>query len=297
MAGHGSRSIGRELVRRAARDAAGQLRPERLRLLYELRRGLERDEIVLHFQPKVAVTTDRVSGFEALVRWAHPARGLLFPASFLPAVERSPVMGALTRHVLRLALTEQAKWAKAGHPITVQVNLATRDLLDPDFPPAVAREMRRRATARFALGLEMTEHDILEDRATASATVQALAAMGVAVALDDFGTGYSSLSHLRALAFDELKVDRSFVCAMLEDRSSQSIVRATIDLSHDLGVKVVAEGVETRAVYDELERMGCDRVQGYWLARPMPAGEVLEWLQAREKRAGYAAPGVTRPDS
>jgi EAL domain-containing protein (putative c-di-GMP-specific phosphodiesterase class I) len=296
MPGHGGRSIGRELVRRAVRDAATQLRPERMRVLYELRRGMENGEIVLHFQPKVALATGRVAGFEALVRWHHPTGGLLYPGSFLPAVERSPVMGALTRKVLRLALAEQARWSGAGHPSTVQINLATRDLLDPDFPAVIANELALAKTDRYALGLEMTENDILEDPETASATVQALAQLGVSVALDDFGTGYSSLSHLRALPIHELKVDCTFVAAMLEDRSSHSIVRATIDLSHDLGVTVVAEGVESEAVRDELLRLGCDRIQGYWVARPMPAGDVLGWLSAREVES-YAAPGVTRPDS
>ena len=295
MPGHG-RGIGRELARRVARDAAAQLSPARLRLLRELRRGIDAGETVVHFQPKVALATGHVRGFEALVRWDHPSRGLLQPGDFLPAVERSPVMATLTRQVLRLALAEQARWARAGLDLPVQVNLATRDLLDPRFPAAIALELADAGAGRYALGLEMTENDILEDPEAASTAVEALASMGVTVALDDFGTGYSSLSHLRALAIDEVKVDRSFVATMLEDRSSHSIVRATIDLAHDLGITVVAEGVETREVRDELLRLGCDGIQGYWLARPMPADAVLDWLRKRERET-YAAPGVTSPDS
>jgi EAL domain-containing protein (putative c-di-GMP-specific phosphodiesterase class I) len=190
-------------------------------------------------------------------------------------------MPAITRHVLDLALDDQAEWERAGTAVPVQVNLTARDLLEPDFASTLAERLERRGAPGTVLGVEITENDLLEDPKQACGTVAALNDLGVNVALDDFGTGYSSLARLRDLPIDEVKVDRSFISTMTEDHSSRSIVKATVDLAHDLGARVVAEGVEDAATRSVLSGLGCDDEQGYLLARPMPPAELRDWLAAR----------------
>jgi EAL domain-containing protein (putative c-di-GMP-specific phosphodiesterase class I) len=278
----GHRSVARRETVRALGGLATALHPRRIQLLRRVRVALESEELFLVYQPKQDLLSGRIVGAEALLRWRHPERGVVPPGAFLPAIAGSAVMADITRWALDRALAAHRSWGVAGRGVTVEVNLAGRDLLDPGFCEAVGRLLEDRGASPGTLGLEITENDLLEDPERASTTVIALGEKGVTVALDDFGTGYSSLTRLRELPIDEVKIDRSFVAHMLEQRSARSIVRATIDLTHDLGRTVVAEGVESEAVRDDLVTLGCDLLQGFWLARPMPSDEMAGWLAARD---------------
>ena len=259
--------------------------PDRLALASELRRGIERGELELHFQPKVAVGDGRVTGVEALVRWNHPERGLLAPDAFIPLAERTGVIGALTRWVVDTALEQVAAWAREGIDIPIAVNLSGADVLDAGLADAIGDALERAGVAGDRLECEISEDTVLADPARAIESLTRLRAMGVRLSLDDFGQGQSSLSYLKRLPLDELKIDRSFVMGMSEDDSDAAIVRATIDLGRHLGLSVVAEGVETDAVLASLADLRCDVAQGYGLSRPLPAAELRRWL---DDRAGAA---------
>jgi diguanylate cyclase len=270
--------------------AVDQHSPRRLALLGGLRRALERDELVLHYQPKADLHTGQVLGVEALVRWQHPAHGLLGPGEFIPLAERTGLIHPLTRWVLETALRQAAGWRRAGHHLSIAVNVSTRSLLDRDFPEQVADLLAALQVPPASLVLEVTESAVMADPALALEILGRLHALGVGLALDDFGTGYSSMAYLKALPVDELKVDRSFIGHMTSSNSDAVIVRSTIDLGHNLGLHVVAEGVENRATWDELAALGCDTAQGYHLSRPMPAADLERWLNQA------AVPeGTTRP--
>jgi diguanylate cyclase len=258
--------------------AVDQHSPRRLALLGGLRRALERDELVLHYQPKADLQSGQILGVEALVRWQHPDHGLLAPEEFIPLAERTGLIHPLTRWVLDAALRQAAQWQQAGHRLSVAVNVSTRCLLDPGFPDEVAERLHAWQVPAGSLMLEVTESAVMADPARALDVLGRLHAMGVKLAVDDFGTGYSSMAYLKALPVDELKVDRSFVGQMADSSSDAVIVRSTIDLGHNLGLRVVAEGVETQAAWQELEALGCDTAQGFYLGRPMPASDLERWL-------------------
>jgi len=248
-----------------------------LQLAQELRTALETDELVLHYQPKVDLETGDVHSVEALVRWDHPTRGLLYPGDFLRLVEESGLMPALTRVVLAKALDQVAAWERAGHPLTVAVNLSASSLSDTDLPSQVASMLADRALPPSSLQLEITEEFLLVDRDLAHAILTRLRTSGVKISVDDFGAGYNSLAYLRDLPIDELKLDRSFVTPMTHDTRSAALVASTIRLAHSLGLRIVAEGVETERAYTELTRLGCDEAQGYYMTRPVTAAELDEW--------------------
>ncbi|HVP03274.1 MAG TPA: GGDEF domain-containing phosphodiesterase, partial [Solirubrobacteraceae bacterium] len=255
--------------------------PERLALASELRRAIERDQLVLHFQPKVAIDSGRVIGVEALVRWEHPARGTVPPAEFVPLAERTGVIGALTRWVLDAALTQCRAWMDDGIDLPVAVNLSGADVLDAGLPDAIAAALDRAGVPGDRLECEISEHTVLADPQRAVESLGRLRAMGVRLSLDDFGQGQSSLSYLGRLPLDEIKIDRAFVMGMCADASDAAIVRATIDLGRGLGLQVVAEGVEDDAALQGLARLRCDVAQGYGLSRPLPAAELERWLADR----------------
>jgi diguanylate cyclase len=259
--------------------------PRRLALLGGLRRALERDELLLHYQPKADVQSGRVLGAEALVRWRHPEHGLLGPNEFIPLAERTGLIHPLTRWVLEAALRQAAAWHRAGHHLSMAVNVSTRCLLDHAFPDEVAERLRAWEVPAGSLVLEVTESAVMADPARALDVLGRLHDMGVRLALDDFGTGYSSMAYLKALPVDELKVDRSFVGEMVTSPSDTMIVRSTIDLGHNLGLRVVAEGVESQDAWRQLEALGCDTAQGYYLGRPMPAADLEHWLERPADRA------------
>jgi diguanylate cyclase (GGDEF)-like protein len=255
----------------------------RLALLGELRRALDEDEFELHYQPKANLHTGRVDGVEALVRWNHPVRGLVPPDEFIPLAEQTGVIKPLTAWVLNEALGQCRAWRDSGLGLTVAVNLSVRNLLDAHLPESISELLRRHELPPSALELEITESTIVADQVRALDVLTRLNAMGVGLSVDDFGTGYSSLAYLKDLPVCELKIDRKFVNNMTEDGDDAFIVRSTIDLGRNLGLQVVAEGVETEAVWDQLAQLGCDVAQGYYLSRPLPAATLTEWLSARKQ--------------
>jgi diguanylate cyclase (GGDEF)-like protein len=259
--------------------------PERLGLVADLRRGIERRELVLHYQPKLDLRTGETAGVEGLVRWVHPSLGLLQPHAFIDLAERTGLIKSLTLAVIDLAVEQAARWQAAGTPLTVAVNVPVRSLLDPAFPGQVAERLAREALPPSSIAIEITESTMLADPDAALAVLSALGAMGVKMAIDDFGTGYSSLAYLKRLPVSELKIDRTFVCNLVDGRNDEVIVRSTIELGHNLGLRVVAEGVEDEETLDELRRLGCDEAQGYHLSRPVPAGELERWLARRRPPA------------
>ena len=261
----------------------------RLALVSELKRALERDELVLHYQPKVELRTGEARGVEALVRWDHPGRGLLGPGEFITLAEQTGLIRSLTRWVLDEALRQVAAWRSEGTILTVAVNLSARSLLDPSLPEQVDRVLRRNGLEAAALELEITESSLMADPGGAREILGRLRDLGVRLAIDDFGVGHSSLAYLGRLPVDDIKVDRSFVLGMEEDPGDAAIVRSTIELARSFGLETIAEGVETPSAWHRLAEMGCDRVQGYLLARPMPAADVAGWAAARRGAADAAA--------
>jgi predicted signal transduction protein with EAL and GGDEF domain len=251
----------------------------RLVLLGDLRRAIAGGELTLYYQPKINSDTGALSSVEALVRWQHPTLGLLQPDEFIPLAESTAIIHALTTEVLRLALTQARQWADAGRPIPVSVNISARSLLDPTFPAQVRELLDAHGVPPQLLSLELTETAVMTDRDLALTVLQALDAMNVSLSIDDFGTGYSSMSYLKTLPVKELKIDRSFVMGMANDPDSAVIVRSAVDLGHNLGMTVVAEGVEDGMARSELAGMGCDLVQGYEICRPVPARELELWIE------------------
>ncbi|MDO8106356.1 EAL domain-containing protein [Isoptericola sp. b441] len=264
-------------------DPHGSEREDRERTATELRAALATGQLVLHYQPKVALSTGVVVGVEALVRWQHPTRGLLYPDAFLDVVEETGLMRALTDEVLRTALDQVATWRLAGAAVSVAVNLPASILVDVDLPTQVQVMLAERRLPATALELEITEESLMSDRARARTILSELRDNGVRIAVDDFGTGYSSLAYLRDLPIDELKLDRSFVFPMSDDPRAVALVSSTIGLAHSLGLRMVAEGVENGHAYRTLARIGCDQAQGYYLSPPLPAEQLGPWLAARRR--------------
>jgi diguanylate cyclase (GGDEF)-like protein len=252
-----------------------------LGLLVELRRAIANDELVLHFQPKLGLSTGDLHGVEALVRWQHPTRGLLGPMEFIPLAENTGLMGPLTDWVLRHAIAQAARWRDSGLMIPVAVNIGRRSLIDQDLPVAVLTLLADGGLPAHLLELEITETAIMTDPVRVSRVLRHLQAMGVRVAIDDFGVGYTSLAHLKSLPVDVLKIDRHFISEMLHSEKDQAIVESVISLGHRLGFTVLAEGVENQAVADRLTSLGCDEGQGYHLGRPMPCDRLDDWLNKR----------------
>jgi len=263
-------------------DADSGQGSERLRTLEELRESIRSRTLSVHYQPKIETHTGRVVGVEALVRWDHPTRGLLFPDAFLQLAEDAGLMRDLTMVVLEQSLDEVGRWCREGHQLTVAVNLSASSLVDLELPDLVLCALRERNLPAGVLQLEITEDFLMGDRERARDILSRLRALGVKVAVDDFGTGYSSLSYLKELPIDELKLDRSFVTPMSADPRAAAIVHSTIGLAHSLGLTLVAEGVEDETTALQLTTSGCDQAQGYFFSKALPAGELDAWLADRE---------------
>jgi diguanylate cyclase (GGDEF)-like protein len=251
--------------------------PDRLKLLGELRRAIEQNELVLYYQPKVNLKTSEVIGFEALVRWQHPEQGLLAPDRFVPFAEHTGLVKPLTRYVMREAVRSCARWQQTGLGLGVAVNLSARDLLDLNLPDEVKLLLSETGIKPSLLELEITENTILSDPVRTRTILNRLKELGVRLAIDDFGSGYSSLGYLKRLPLDVLKIDKSFVMTMMADEDSAAIVRSTIDLAHNLGLEVVAEGVASEHVSAILATLNCDAAQGFYFSGPIPADEVAAW--------------------
>jgi diguanylate cyclase (GGDEF)-like protein len=263
--------------------------PEQLALVAELRRAIAEDQLSVFFQPKVSISSGRVCGVEALVRWHHPRHGLLLPASFVPVAERSGLIQPLTTVVMRRAVAACSDWHRHGIDMDVAVNLSARSLDDPRLGDSVAALLDDYGLPADQLTLEITEDSVMADAARTIHVLDGLHTMGVRLSVDDFGTGYSSLSYLSRLPVDEVKIDRSFVANIDSDSHDQTIVRAIADLAGNLSLDVVAEGVEDAAVYDRLQEFGCDLAQGYHIGRPMPLTDLLPWLSAYRPDRGRKA--------
>ena len=251
-----------EALKPAARD--------QLSLLGELRHAVEHEELRLFFQPKIEFRTGRVTGAEVLLRWQHPTRGLLGPADFIPFAEKTGFIRRLTRWTLDHAIAQGALWQRAGKALGLAVNISVDDIGDVRLDSRVASMLTRHQLPPALLTLELTESGFIEDATRALRVLDAVAALGVSLSIDDFGTGYSSLSHLARMPVHEVKIDRSFVQGLESDPEFAPVVRSAIDMGHGLGLKVVAEGIETETSAVRLRNFGCDIAQGYWYAKPMP---------------------------
>ncbi len=253
--------------------------PNRLALLGDLRRALKENELIVHYQPKAEIKTGKVTSAEALVRWRHPERGMVPPNQFIPLAEHTTLITGLTFHVLDAVLAQSRRWTREQRALTVSVNLSARNLLDPKLPDEIDALLKKWGVPTDHLELEITESTVLGEPDRALEILNRLRGMGLALSLDDFGTGYSSLAYLQRLPVHELKIDRSFVKNMTTDESDAKIVKSTIDLGRNLGLQVVAEGVESEEIWSHLAALDCDIVQGYYLSRPLPPDELSVWLK------------------
>jgi diguanylate cyclase (GGDEF)-like protein len=260
----------------------------RLALVGELRSALDRGELVPYYQPKVELATGRVMGVEALVRWEHPRGGVLAPDEFIPLLEQSSLLRRFTLQVVEMALRDCGAWRSRGLNLKVAVNLSMRNLLDSQLPGDLRRLVHHSPNLMSdALELEITESMIVSDPERIFRVCSGLRQFGFQLTVDDFGTGYSSLAYLQRLPVSSLKIDKSFVAAMdAGDADSETIIRSTLDLAHNLGLAVVAEGVETQAAFDKLADLGCDHAQGFLITRPLPQDELVSWLDSRQMRSG-----------
>ncbi len=253
---------------------------ETLELLADLKAGIDRGELELHYQPKVHPADRSVDTVEALVRWRHPRRGLLGPYQFLDLAERNGLMHQLTERIVSLAIDQMARWRDEGVDLSVAVNLAMPNLLDTALPERIADRLDERGLDRGRLTLEVTENVLMSDPDRVLGNLNALKAAGMKLSLDDFGAGTTSLAYLRDLPLDEVKMDRSMVAPLGGSGDDAVIVSASISIARDLGLHVVAEGAEDAETVDELVRLGCDEIQGYHFAKPMPPVELTRWLAA-----------------
>ncbi|MEA2271938.1 MAG: hypothetical protein QOI98_646, partial [Solirubrobacteraceae bacterium] len=265
---------------------------DRLAMVAELRAGIESGELILHYQPQVDLPSGNVPAVEALVRWQHPTRGLVSPAEFIPLAEHAGLIRPLTARVLDDALRQCRLWLDDGIAVRVAVNLSARSLLDDGLPNEVARLLAGHELGAEHLGLEITESVIMADPARAIEVLRRLGEMGIRLGIDDFGTGYSSLGYLRRLDVDEIKIDRSFVLGMATEADDRQIVHSIVDLGHNLGLAVVAEGVEDESTLLQLRRLGCDSAQGYHLSRPLAPSNLTPWLRVRAPRVEPAVAGL-----
>ena len=254
--------------------------PRRLAMVGRLRTAIAEDGLSVFYQPKVALRSGDVVGVEALARWDDAHHGKVTPDEFIPLAEHTGLIGALTVSILRQVARQWQAWAAVGVDLEVAVNLSAHSLLDLDFPTRVADLLTEHGMPITRLRLELTESSVMTDRHRTSSVLQGLHDLGCGLSVDDYGTGYSSLSYLKQLPVDELKIDRSFVRDCATDDSDAAIVRSTIDLGRNLGLQVVAEGVEDRPTWDRLTALGCDVAQGYLLSRPLAAGDLLEWVRS-----------------
>jgi EAL domain-containing protein (putative c-di-GMP-specific phosphodiesterase class I)/GGDEF domain-containing protein len=280
------RSEARAAVYRAEIDPH---RPEQLSLMSDLRHGLQHGELLLHYQPKLDLATRRIVGAEAVVRWQHPTRGMILPDTFIGLAEETGNIGYLTSWALRAGIAQAAVWDRQGLALKVSVNLSVRDLNDIDLPDRLAAMLREAGLTADALVLEITESAIMGEPDAAIAVLRRLADLGLALAIDDFGVGQSSLAYLKRLPVAELKIDKTFVLRLAQSPDDQTIVRSVIELGHSLGYRVTAEGLEDADSLEILAAFGCDQVQGFAIARPLPpdvfARFVAGW-QARQPLAG-----------
>jgi diguanylate cyclase (GGDEF)-like protein len=287
IAGHLSKNTHTPVVFAGSYDRTSSTH---LALMPDLRRAIEVGELVVDYQPETDVATGEVRKVEALVRWKHPKHGLLGPDQFIPIAEQTGLIRKLTRYVLDVALAQCAEWQATGVQLAVAVNITGRELVDLDFPREVAELLSKWAIDPSNLELEVSERTIMTDSLRALAVLAQLSDLGVRIAIDDFGTGHASLASLRQLPIDVIKIDRSFVQSMAESQADAALVRMAIDTGHNLGLEVVAEGVETESTLRRLEALGCDTLQGFLLGRPQAASLIPAQLRGHSRRGFLATP-------
>ena len=250
--------------------------------VFDLQQAIRNDQLVLHYQPQIELATDMLSGIEVLVRWQHPELGLIYPDRFIPMAEENGLMGELTHWVIDRTVKQEQLWQDEGFTTTVSVNISALDITSLTLPEQLTELLEDNKLAPTRLALEITESALMGELVTSLDILTRLRLKGIRLSIDDFGTGYSSLSQLHRVPFTELKIDRSFVSNMSEDNEAKAIVKTCIMLGHELDMRVVAEGVENKADFMLLTHMGCDLAQGYYIARPMPDSDLMQWLKARE---------------
>jgi EAL domain-containing protein (putative c-di-GMP-specific phosphodiesterase class I) len=258
--------------------------PERLALMNDLGRAVRNNELDIHFQPKIDLAAGTLAGFEALIRWYHPTQGLLMPADFIPFAEIGELIVPLTYQVIEKAITQLSVWQQEGVSTTIACNLSTRLLMDEDLPYHIEAFLARYGVNPASLELEITETALIAEPERAREILSRISAMGIRLSIDDFGTGYSSLALLKSLPLNALKIDLLFVSQMLTSEQDAIIVSSTINLAHNLGLIVVAEGVESAETLSRLRSMGCDHAQGYHVGLPMSREKAGEWIRAETWR-------------
>ncbi len=245
----------------------------------ELEHAIKNDELILYFQPQVNIQTGKLAGVEALVRWLHPEKGLIFPDQFINVAEKNNLIGALTERVLYLAVKQNKKWRDEGFNTIISVNISADDIISLNLPEKLKTLTEQYDVEARNIVIELTESAVMGELTAQLDVLNRLRMKGFSLSIDDFGTGYSSLSHLYQAPFTELKIDQIFIMRMLEDTEAMVIVKICIMLGQMLGMHIVAEGVETKEIYDILHGMNCDIAQGYYLSRPIPADELFEWAK------------------
>ena len=256
----------------------GEGKSEAITLKSELKRAISEGEMVLHFQPKIDIESNSVNGVESLVRWQHPRLGLVYPDAFIGLAEMSGLIKPLTLEVLRLAMLQILEWRSQGYEFPVAVNISAINLQEKDFPEIVSAMIEKYDVPSHLLELEVTESAIMVEPLIAIENIRRLSMIGIQMSIDDFGTGYSSMAYIQKLLVAKIKIDKSFVIEMGTRENDEVIVRSTIDLAHNLGLKAVAEGVESQAAWDKLRDMGCDSAQGYFMSKPLPADKLIDWI-------------------
>ena len=261
---------------------------QRLTLISDLRHAVENESLMLYYQPEIDPSSGNVTGVEALARWNHPKMGLIRPDEFIQIAEKSGQIKALTELVIRQAFQQHHAWQRTGTSLKISINLSARNLHDMQLPAYIGQQLAVWNVPPGDICLEITESAMLIDPARARQNLTAFDEMGLLLAIDDFGTGYSSLAYLKQLPVSIIKIDKSFVMDMVQDENDASIVRATIDLAHNLGLRIVAEGVENRETLSALQSLGCDFLQGYYISKPVPPDELIRWLTNRQVTLGVA---------
>ena len=262
--------------------------PRRLALMFEFRKAIHQGELQLYCQPKAELQSRRIIGVEALVRWHHPKLGIISPDDFIPLIEQTGLIHPLTRFMLQAALRQYYDWHRQGIHIPLAVNLSMRNLMAPGLTAELGNLLLSWGADPGWLGLEVTESGLMTDPVTAIAALERLSKMGFRLFIDDFGTGYSSLGYLMKLPINVIKIDHAFTMNMLKDKGAAAIVKSTIDLAHNLGMDVVAEGTCSQETWDALSLLGCDEAQGHFISPPIPAKDFMNWLPA----SGYGYPGI-----
>ncbi len=253
-------------------------REEHLSLLSEIKRAIEKDELQLFYQPKVTFGDSSVLSVETLLRWQHPKRGLIPPDEFIPFAERTGAIRLITRWLIAKAMTQARSWVDQGLMIKMSLNISARDLLDSDFSTYIDKRLKENGVEPSMICMEITESALMEDPIKARRTVEELHKLGLSISIDDYGTGYSSLAYVKNLPVNELKIDREFIKNMIENKEDVAIVRSTIELGHNLGLKVVAEGIEREEEMQMLKDFGCDEAQGYLISKALTATDMEAWI-------------------